>query len=641
MYDLRVAAASTGSQPAEVIANTEAIIECIRDCRNRGVRLLVFPELSMTAATCGDLFFDELLLSKVTEHLKKIVKNSEDMLLVVGLPLLSKEEGKLLNAAAVINDKKLVGFVYHSELESPSFIPGTVIKERLWNREGELFGVPVLPCSSTVLSCKLKGREDEIRVSIDFADEKTILKPGSLSHNAGIHCVMGAIPARAGLKESIRSNLKAASFLCEAVFIFANASSMESTTDYVFEGELVIAEKGELLSDNLNDFEQVTVSDLDSDSLRSASYLRKKSPYPDMEYDEVLEVEIVPGKTSDGTLRSLSSMPYLPEASLKKRGYLEDILRLQFKALSKRMRATGIKKAVLGMSGGLDSTVALLSTVHTFQQMGLDTANIHAFLLPCFGSGERTMRNALALCEKLNISYKIIDIREAVTRHLEDIGHDIGKMDTTFENAQARERTQVLLDLANDLSALVIGTSDLSEIALGFSTYGGDHIAMYGMNNSLPKTVLKELIGYLAEEYEAKGEAELAVLLTDVRNTPISPELLPPKDHEISQITEDIIGPYELHDFFLYYLLKHRYGPRKIFELSCFVFSDKYEKKELINYMKMFYRRFFASAFKRSCSYDAPSLLGLSLSPRTEFRMPSDATAALWLDELERMEKEL
>lgn len=638
MSYVRVAAASALSKPAAVLSNCEEITACIKDCRSKGVQLLVLPKLSLSAATCGDLFFDEALLAEVKEALKQIVKASRDILVVLGLPM--KQNYEVYNAAAIINNQELIGFVH-----SGRFIKSDFTKEE--NRtysfnEGilEVMGVQMLPNYKAKISCSQKDSEDIIDIIISFSDGDAVLDKELFRHEADINCILGAVPSRAGMRSLIKADLSFVSRLTASACIFSNASVMESSTDYVFEGELCIAESGEVTADNFTSFEQVLITDIDMDRIKASKKKRKYREDEDVFYEEIFEAKIESGQHLFKAQRRIPAQPYLPEDEERKRAYLEDILRLQYRGLSKRLRATGIEKVILGMSGGLDSTTALISIVHTFKLMGIDTKHITALMLPCFGSSDRTKNNALSLCEELKITYKIIDIKPSVLQHFIDIGHDENHFNTCFENAQARERTQVLMDMANDIGALVIGTSDMSEIALGFSTYGGDHIAMYGMNNSLPKTVLQELIKYMADEYKAKGEDRIAGLLTDIYHTPISPELLPTKDKETVQKTEDIIGPYELHDFFLYYFLKYRYRPSKIFELSFHVFQEKYTRQEIIDCLKIFYKRFFAAQFKRSCSYDAPGLMGLSLSPRGEFNMPSDAVAELWLKEIEGLEKE-
>lgn len=635
MSFLRVAAASALSKPAAVLSNCEQITDCIRDCRSKGVQLLVLPKLSLSAATCGDLFFDEALLSQVKEGLSRIIEESRDMLIILGLPIKKKHE--VYNAAAIINNRELLGFVHSGRFIKSDFTK----EEKTYSCDEEtvdVMGVSICFADTTKISCRQKDSEERIDVFISFSDGDTVFDKEVFKHEADINCVLGAVCSRAGMRSLIETNLSSASRLTASACIFSNASSMESSTDYVFEGELCIAETGEVIADNFISFEQVIIADIDMDRIRAFKQNRRQRE--EDFYEEVFEAEIQNGPDLSGIQRKISIQPYLPEDEKKKRDYLADILRLQYRGLSKRLRATGIDKVIIGMSGGLDSTAALISTVHTFKLMGIDTKHITALMLPCFGSSDRTKNNALSLCEELKITYQVIDIKASVLQHFIDIGHDENHFNACFENAQARERTQVLMDMANDIGALVIGTSDMSEIALGFSTYGGDHIAMYGMNNSLPKTVLQELIKYMADEYRARNEERIAGLLLDICRTPISPELLPTKNNEIAQKTEDIIGPYELHDFFLYYFLKYRYRPSKIFELAFHVFQGKYTRQEIIDCLRVFYKRFFAAQFKRSCSYDAPNLMGLSLSPRGEFHMPSDAVAELWLNEIEGLERE-
>lgn len=639
---LRVAAATVPSQPAAVLDNCKKIIKIMEDCHRKGVQLLVLPELSLTAATCGDLFYDELLLKQTEAALTDIVKASDkkEMLIILGLPIRSKKRKAVYSAAAVIHNGNLTGLVSSKVLnikEAWNSIGKQIIEDEI--EEISISGETVVVSHNAKISCYLENTDKTVDIILDFADENKLFDIGKYNYDSDIVCLLGAVNARAGMESFVKDKLRVITELSSNAYIFANASSMESTTDYVFNGELCIVELGDVIEDNFKDDSDFIIADIDLSRITAAKYRDFSLKNNDVEYDEIFECNI--NSRNKDIKRGYNTLPYLPKGERERKAYLSDIMYLQYKALSKRMLATGIKNLIIGMSGGLDSTVALVSAVYTVEKMGLSPKNITAVMMPGFGSSKRTRDNALALCKALHISYEIIDITNAVAEHLKDIRHEPDVYNTTFENAQARERMQILMDMANDRAALVIGTSDMSEIALGFSTYNGDHMGMYGMNNSLPKTVLQQLIKYMAGTYEKKGKAEIEKLLLDIYETPISPELLPSKENEISQKTEELIGPYELHDFFLYYFMKYKYGPQDIFELTKLSFAGVYADKVIINYLKIFYKKFFTAQFKRSCAYDAPKLLDFSLSPRVGFAMPSDAVVQLWMREIERLENEI
>lgn len=642
MNFFRVAATAAPSQPAAVSDNYKTIIKIIKDCHKKEVQLLVLPELCLTAATCGDLFYDELLLRRTELALMEIVKASDkkEMLIILGLPIQSKQSRSVYSAAALINNGSLIGFVSSKALtirEMQNNGQKQIPKDE--SEEIDILGKTFTVSHNAQISCYLGNTDKTVNIILDFADEYKLFDMGKYKYNADIVCLLGAINTRAGMETFVKDKLRVMTELSFNSYIFANASSMESTTDYVFNSELCIAELGEVLEDNFTNHSDIIITDIDLNRIRAAKYRDFSFKNDDSDYDEIFECSI--NNKNKNIMRTYNTLPYLPKENREKEEYLSDIMYLQYKALSKRMLSTGIKNLIIGMSGGLDSTVALVSAVYTIKKMGADPKNITAVMMPGFGSSERTKKNALALCKALDVNYEIIDITNALTQHLKDIGHESDSYNATFENAQARERMQILMDMANDKAALVLGTSDMSEIALGFSTYNGDHMGMYGMNNSLPKTVLKQLIKYMADIYTKQGKEEISKLLLDVYETPISPELLPAKENEISQKTEELIGPYELHDFFLYYFIKYRYSPNDIFELTKLSFADVYTNKTILKYLKIFYKRFFAAQFKRSCSYDAPKLLDFSLSPRVGFLMPSDAVVQLWIREIERLENEI
>ena len=432
-------------------------------------------------------------------------------------------------------------------------------------------------------------------------------------------------------------------------YIYANAGEGESTQDLVFGGQNIIAENGTCLVQS-DRFKNACIC-ADMDLGRIISERRRMTTFKDEEnkassyetvYFELNTEDITKkdskkaGQKNDEILRYIDPAPFVPHDAGQRERRCEEILSIQAMGLKKRLAHTNCKHAVIGLSGGLDSTLALLVTIRAFDMLRIPRENIHCITMPCFGTTDRTYTNACTMAKKTGASLTEINIRDAVTGHFKDIAHDMEKHDVTYENGQARERTQILMDIANEVGGMVIGTGDMSELALGWATYNGDHMSMYGVNASVPKTLVRHLVHYYADTC---GEKELSDVLLDVLDAPVSPELLPPEDGKISQKTEDLVGPYELHDFYLYYVLRFGYSPAKIFRLAVQAFEGSYNRETILKWLKTFYRRFFAQQFKRSCLPDGPKVGSVAVSPRGDLRMPSDACSRLWLKELEMIEK--
>ena len=651
---LRVAAATPKVRVADPQYNAQQIMDLIGQGYSRGVKLMVFPELCLTAYTCADLFGQKALLRKAREELDRIVRftDGKDILVFLGLPW--ERDGKLYNAAAAIQKGRLLGIVpkrnlpnYSEFYEARNFCPGN---ERAvmtnWNGEKVPMGTNLL------FKCK---NMPELTVAAEICEDVWVPCPPSIRHAlAGATVVVNcsASDETTG-KDMYRHDLicsQSARLVCG--YVYANAGEGESTQDLVFGGQNIIAENGTCLVESRRFINESICADMDLERLDSER--RRMSTFPDpaaareeggylaVEFNLDAVLEDSPGSQNaqaagssqpgGDVLRYVDPAPFVPRDERQRNRRCEEILSIQAMGLKKRLEHTGCREAVIGLSGGLDSTLALLVTVRAFDSLKIPRSGIHCITMPCFGTTDRTYNNACTLAGKVGAELREINIREAVTRHFEDIGHDMDRHDVTYENSQARERTQVLMDIANEVGGLVIGTGDMSELALGWATYNGDHMSMYGVNGSVPKTLVRHLVRYYADTCREK---ELADVLLDVLDTPVSPELLPPQDGRISQKTEDLVGPYELHDFYLYYILRYGYAPSKIYRLAFQAFKSQYDRETILKWMNVFYRRFFSQQFKRSCLPDGPKVGSGAVSPRGDLRMPSDASGRLWLEELE------
>lgn len=623
---LNVASATVDVKVADTIYNTENVINAIKDAALKGVKLIVFPELCITAYTCGDLFFQKTLLDSAVGCLEMICNETKDLdiVSVIGLPL--SQNNRLYNCAAVINRGQIKGIVPKTNIsnyESAYFMRGQKkIKYVEINGQTVPFGTNILFKSKNFTGFVM---------GIEIGDDLFSAIPPSNNHSIAGATVIANLSANnelIGSSEYRELVIKAQSERLDAAYIYSNAGYGESTTDLVFSGDNIIAENGTILSRSERFKNECVYTQIDLERLVDE---RKKITTCDFELSEnyaTAEIDFDFEETK--ITRNINKYPFVPDENIKEKR-CEEILTIQSFGLKKRIEHTNCKSAVIGISGGLDSTLALLVAVRAFDMSGLDRKGIVAITMPCFGTTDRTYNNAINFAKSLGVSLKEINIKNAVNVHFKDIEQPDDVYDVTFENSQARERTQVLMDIANKNGAMVIGTGDLSELALGWATYNGDHMSMYGVNAGVPKTLIRYLV-----EYEAKktGNEILKTTLMDILDTPVSPELLPPENGVIAQKTEHIVGPYELHDFFLYYLVRFGFGPSKILRLAENAFLGEYDRDFILSWLKVFMRRFFTQQFKRSCLPDGPKVGTVSLSPRGGFVMPSDASVKIWMDEL-------
>ncbi len=631
---VKVAAVTPKIRVADTKYNAEIICEKLKEVYSHGAKVIVFPELCITGYTCSDLFLQELLLEEAVAAMKQIVKATEgqDAVVMVGLPI--ERDGRLYNVAAVLQNGKILGMVpkahiptYAEFYEGRHFTEGnTEVGEFYLDGEAIPFGTNLL------FECmNLKG----LIIGCEICEDLWVANPPSTNHalmGATVIANLSASNETVGKDEYRDLLVKSASGRLLCGYIYTSAGEGESTQDLVFGGHNLIAENGTILTEAKRFKGQTIYGDLDIQ--RILAERRRMGTFgkePQIPYTIVpFSLEVTETKLE----RTFGCMPFVPGDETKRNKRCEEILSIQSYGLKKRYEHTGAKTAVLGISGGLDSTLALLVTVRTFDVLGLDRKGILSVTMPCFGTTDRTYDNACKLARTLGTTLEEIDIKEAVTVHFRDIKQDINNHDVTYENGQARERTQVLMDIANRSNGLVIGTGDMSELALGWATYNGDHMSMYGVNAGVPKTLVRHLVKYYADTC---GERELKEILLDVLDTPVSPELLPPVEGTISQKTEDLVGPYELHDFFLYYMLRCGFPPAKLYRVAKIAFQGMYDDATILKWLKTFCRRFFAQQFKRSCLPDGPKVGSVALSPRGDLRMPSDASARLWMDEIEKL----
>ncbi len=633
---IRAAAATPKIRVADPEYNGARITDLMRQAADSHAKIIVFPELCLTGYTCGDLFLQTPLLLKAREQLFAILKATEDLDLLGFLGLPWQQGGKLYNTAAVIHRGRLLGLVpktnipnYSEFYEARHFVPGC--KKPVWiDWDGEK-----IPMGTDLLfSCDTMPG---LVLAAEICEDVWVPCPPSISHacaGATVIANCSASDETVG-KGAYRNSLitgQSARLVCG--YLYANAGEGESTQDLVFGGHNIIAENGVSLAVSDRFHTGIIYGDLDLERL--ASERRRLTTFPSAQSgsEDYVTVSFSLRMEELSLNRFIDPAPFVPQDQGERNKRCEEILSIQAMGLKKRMEHTGSSHAVIGLSGGLDSTLALLVTARTFDLLGLPRDQIHAVTMPCFGTTDRTYHNACTMARKLGASLKEVNIRGSVLSHFNDIGQDPANHDVTYENAQARERTQILMDLANQVNGLVIGTGDMSELALGWATYNGDHMSMYGVNASVPKTLVRHLVRYYADTCR---EEELQAVLLDVLDTPVSPELLPPEDGVISQKTEDLVGPYELHDFFLYYILRFGYSPARIFRMALHGFGEEYPREIILKWLKVFYRRFFSQQFKRSCLPDGPRVGSVAVSPRGDLRMPSDASSRLWLEEAEAL----
>ena len=637
---VKVAAGTPKIRVADCEYNGSQIIALMREAAEQGVKVLALPELCVTGYTCGDLFLQPTLLDGAERTLGRILEETAelDLLTAVGMPV--RHQNKLYNGAVVLQKGKILGVVpkthipNYGEFYEARWFSGAPAKMEFGI---SMFGQTCIPFGhGQLFFCQTVPG---LTIAVEICEDLWAIEPFS-THLAAMGATLilnlSASDEIAGKADYRRALVTGQSGRLVCGYVYADAGEGESSTDLVFSGHNMIAENGTMLAER-RFATGLTISEIDVERLLYER--RRMNTFPNQ---ECWEEKLIRGMNIQGFLmeaadtpltRPVSPTPFIPTDESRRGERCEEILTIAALGLKKRLEHTNSSCAVLGLSGGLDSTLALLITVKAFDLLGRDRKGILAVTMPCFGTTKRTRSNAELLAAELGTDFMEVNIGEAVKQHFADIGQSMDHQDVTFENAQARERTQVLMDLANQRGGLVIGTGDLSELALGWATYNGDHMSMYAVNASIPKTLVRYLVAWEADRLGGRaGE-----VLRDILDTPVSPELLPPREGEIAQITEDLVGPYELHDFFLYYAIRWGFPPRKVLRLAERAMEGRYDRKTLLKWLKNFYRRFFSQQFKRSCLPDGPKVGSVALSPRGDWRMPSDAVAKLWLDELENL----
>ena len=639
---IRTACVSPRLRVADCAFNAKNILETAKDAAKNGASIIVFPELSITGYTCGDLFFQESLQRQAQEQLISIIKQTAKLesLIFVGLPL-PRTEG-IYNCAAAICKGQLLA------LYAKSFLPNygefyerrqfTPFQQNMETQFISFAGFDNIPFGTDIL---LQDETNQsLTIACELCEDLWVPVPPSSRHVLAGATVIANLSAGneiIGKAEYRRSLVKSQSARSICAYLYANAGMDESTQDMVFAGHNLLVENGTVLAESTLFSNETIYADIDIERLcqerrktTSFSYSANNSFFA-TDYT-IISINL---KSKEKFTRFIDPHPFVPNDTKKRSQRCLEVITLQYQGLAKRLRHINCQSAVIGLSGGLDSTLALLITCRAFDSVGISRKKITAITMPCFGTTDRTYNNACSLARECGVTLKEVRIADSVRQHFKDIGQNEKVHDVTYENCQARERTQVLMDYANKTNGIVIGTGDLSELALGWCTYNGDHMSMYGVNSSIPKTLVRYLVQWFADEKDS-------AVLRDILATPVSPELLPPADGKISQVTEDLVGPYELHDFFLYYLLRFGFSPSKIFFLAKHSeLSKTYDTSTILKWLKTFYRRFFSQQFKRSCMPDGAKVGTINLSPRGDWRMPSDAMASAWLEEIAIIETQL
>jgi NAD+ synthase (glutamine-hydrolysing) len=631
---LKVAAASPKVTVADCGANCVEILQTMQQLAEERVKLAVFPELCLTGYTCNDLFLQGRMLTEAREQLARIQQETAhlDLIAAIGLPL--EHAGKLYNTAAIMNRGRLLALIpkhyipnYNEFYERRYFEPGRAEVEWIeMNGEQVPFGMNILVDVPEM---------PHLVIGTELCEDLWVPCPPSIGHaQAGASIILNLSASNEMVgKESYRRQLVTGqSARLVSAYIYASAGYGESTQDLVFGGHDMIAENGTLLKESPRYGNSSIITEIDLD--RIAFERRRMSSYPAGDRSAYVTVHGSLQAEDTKLTRQFEAHPFVPQDLHQREERCQDILTMQAMGLAKRLDHIHASSVVIGISGGLDSTLALLVTARAFDLLKLSRQGIQAVTMPCFGTTDRTYQNACLLTEQIGASLIEIPICDAVNLHFQDISQDTSVHDVTYENSQARERTQVLMDLANQKNGIVIGTGDLSELALGWATYNGDHMSMYAVNVSIPKTLVRYLVRFYADTC---GDRALETVLNDILDTPVSPELIPPEEGEISQKTEDLVGPYELHDFFLYYMLRAGYEPDKIYRIACDSFAGVYKRETIHHWLRVFYRRFFSQQFKRSCLPDGPKVGSVALSPRGDLRMPSDASSEIWMRKLNGM----
>lgn len=632
---LKVAAATPEVRVADCAWNRAQTAELMRQAAEQGVKVVCFPELGLTGYTCADLFLQSTLLRGAERALEELMAETKDLdlLACVGVPV--RVRGKLYNCAAVFCRGELLGLVPKTNI--PNY---TEFYEGRWFTGGAAFGdtdfcIAYAGQEGVEFSTALVFRcasFPALTVGVEICEDVWVADPPSVTLAKGGATVLLNLSCSdeiIGKAQYRRDMLRMHSGRLLAAYVYADSGFGESTTDMIFAGHNLICENGSLLNESDLFTNGITYGDIDVERL--VQERRRMNTWQDEPVCDIIDASM--DLPEFETTRTAYPYPFVPKDDADLSARCETILKMQATGLATRLKHIGCKTAVIGLSGGLDSTLALLVTANAFDMLGLPRTGIRTVSMPCFGTTARTKSNAQCLAEELKVHFDEIPIAKAVEQHFKDIQHDPEVLDVTYENSQARERTQLLMDIANQHGGIVIGTGDLSELALGWATYNGDHMSMYAVNASIPKTLVRHLVRYEAMH----GNDELRRVLLDILDTPVSPELLPPKDGEISQKTEDLVGPYELHDYYLYYMLRFGFTPRKIYAMALRSFAGQYDAETIKKWLKTFYRRFFQQQFKRSCLPDGPKVGSVTLSPRGDFRMPSDACNTVWREEIETL----
>ncbi len=621
---IKVAAATPRIKVGDVRYNADKVYDCVKTAAGQGAKIIVLPELCLTAYTCGDLFLQDRLIKNSIDAVFDIAARAAelDILIAAGTPL--PIDGSLYNCAAVIKGGEVLGFVTKSSIPNYSEFYearhfAALDRNTTVNINGREYpaGPKLMFCAQNI---------PDLKIGVEICEDLWVTAPPSSGHvlnGASVILNLSAsdeVISKADYRRGIVSN-QSAKGVC--AYVYADAGDGESTTDMVFAGHNMIYENGTKLCESELFKNGIIYADIDIN--RIALDRRRMSTFRCLHDDEYKRIYFTLKQEETKLERRFDPRPFVPDDKSRLRERCELIFTMQAQGLRKRLEHIGAKSAAIGISGGLDSTLALLVTVRAFELLDLPKNGINAITMPCFGTTERTHNNAKKLIEGVGANFVEIPISEAVTVHMRDIGADINNHNTTYENAQARERTQVLMDYAGETGGIVVGTGDLSELALGWATYNGDHMSMYGVNASIPKTLVRYLVDYVAQS----SEPELKATLLDILDTPVSPELLPPEDGTISQVTEDLVGPYELHDFFLYNFLRFGFEKSKIFRMARSAFDGRFSEFEISKWIDVFYKRFYANQFKRSCIPDGPKVGTVTLSPRGDWRMPSDSTVII------------
>ena len=630
---VKVAACAPRIRVADVSYNVRACADAVREVADAGAKIVVLPELCITGSTCGDLFWQNALLDAAFAGVVDLAAELQgvDALVCVGAPICV--DGRLYDCAVALHAGEILGIVPKrrvSAAQARYFAAGP--EEATYVAFGDDGAVPF--GAKVLFACSNLA---DLVVAAEVGEDLTAPVPSLAAHafaGATLMVNLSAQPALVGSAQKTRRDVACQSDRLNCAYVLAGAGAGESSTDYVFMGQCLVAERGHVLAETKPFSGESAISEIDvelvaAERRRDSSFVAAADAYDEDFAIEEFDLELVETELT----REVKAAPFIPSDDSARSSHCEEILSIQANALAERMRAIGCRRAVLGISGGLDSTLALLVAARAFDVLGLPHEGITAITMPGFGTTDRTHNNAWQLTLALGATPREIPIGASVRQHFVDIGHDESVHNAAYENAQARERTQILMDVANDNGGIVIGTGDLSELALGWATYNGDHMSMYAVNAAIPKTLIRYIVRHVADTCGNEREAEV---LLDVLDTPVSPELLPANDDgTIAQQTEDLVGPYELHDFFVYQLLRYGFGPRKIYRLACVAFAGEYDDETILKWLKVFHRRFFSQQFKRSCSPDGPAVGSVGLSPRGGLTMPSDASSALWLSELE------